>query len=88
MADLAICQTNFMQVLLQKIDRRHKPIRKQERLVTQNLKKKRIFLEAENFDIIKILKKAVRCGSASQEDLEDDRMDAPKPAASVQTHTY
>jgi hypothetical protein len=48
------------------VDRRHKSIRKQEKFVAQNLKKKRIFLEAENFDIIKILKKAVRCGTGSQ----------------------
>lgn len=45
-----------MQVLLRKIDRRSKPIRKEERVICKNLKKKRIFLEEENFDIMSILK--------------------------------
>lgn len=56
MKDLSVCQANFMQVLLQKIDRRSKPIRKQERVISHNLKRKRILLENENFDIISILK--------------------------------
>jgi hypothetical protein len=47
-----------MQVLLQKIDRRSKPIKKQEKLVSANLKRKRIYLEMENFDIINVLKQA------------------------------
>jgi hypothetical protein len=45
-----------MQVLLLKIDKRSKPIRKEERVISNNLKKKRIFLEDENFDIMSILK--------------------------------
>jgi hypothetical protein len=49
-----------MQVLLRKIDRRSKPIKKQEKIVSQNLKKKRIFLEEENFDIMSILKQAAK----------------------------
>ena len=65
--DLSICQTNFMQVLMQKIDNRSKPIRKQERIIAHNLKKKRILLDQENFDIISILKQAVRCCSNSSE---------------------
>jgi hypothetical protein len=56
-----------MQVLLQKIDNRSRPIRKHERIISHNLKKKRILLDQENFDIISILKQAVRCGSASSE---------------------
>lgn len=48
-----------MQVLLQKIDRKHKPIKKQEKLVNRNLKRKRIFLEKENFDIMKILQQSI-----------------------------
>jgi len=54
--DLTICQANFMQVLLQKIDNRSRPIRKHERIISHNLKKKRILLDQENFDIISILK--------------------------------
>jgi hypothetical protein len=49
-----------MQVLLRKIDRRSKPIKKQEKIVSQNLKKKRTFLEEENFDIMSILKQAAK----------------------------
>jgi len=45
-----------MQLIFQKFDRKSKPIRKQERVVSYNLKKKRIFLEEENFDIMTILK--------------------------------
>ena len=55
MSDLALCQINFMQVLFQKIDRKYKPIRKQERIVKKDLNRKRIYLENENFDIMKIL---------------------------------
>ena len=60
MHSLGICQANFMQVLLRKIDRRSKLIKKQEHTVSQNLKKKRIFLEEENFDIMTILKQAAK----------------------------
>lgn len=59
MSQLALCQINFMQVLLQKIDRKSKPIKKQERMVDRNLRRKRIFLENEHFDIMKILQQSV-----------------------------
>jgi|TARA_B110000285_G_scaffold210065_1_gene251600 hypothetical protein len=52
---LTKCQTNFMQVVLQKVDRRSKPIKKQEKIVNKNLKKKNINLEEENFDILTLL---------------------------------
>jgi len=42
---------------LQKIDRRSKPIKKQEKILNHNLKKKNIFLEEENFDILTLLSK-------------------------------
>ena len=54
---LTKCQTNFMQVVLQKIDRRSKPIRKQEKIVNKSLRNKNIYLEEENFDILTLLKK-------------------------------
>ena len=54
---LTKCQTNFMQVVLQKVDRRSKPIKKQEKIVNKNLKKKNINLEEENFDILTLLQK-------------------------------
>ena len=44
-----------MQVLFQKIERKNKPIKKQEKIINGNLKRKRIYLENENFDIMKIL---------------------------------
>jgi len=49
-----------MQVMLKKINRRSKLIRKEERVVCNNLKKKRIFLEEDNFDIMSILKQAAK----------------------------
>ena len=52
---LTRCQANFMQVVLQKIDRRSKPIKKQEKVLNHNLKKKSLFLEEENFDILTLL---------------------------------
>jgi len=45
----------FISVVFQKIHRKSKPIKKQEKLVSENLKRKRIFLEEENFDIINVL---------------------------------
>ena len=55
MQTLALCQMNMMQILLQKISRKSKVIRKQEKIVNDNLKRKRIFLEQENFDILNVL---------------------------------
>lgn len=55
MRGLAECQDRFMRVVLTNIDRRSKPIRKQEKSVSESLKKRRIFLEEENFDILDIL---------------------------------
>lgn len=59
MSQLALCQITLMQALFQKIDRKCKPIRKQEKAVCANLKRKRIFLEQENFDIMKILQQSM-----------------------------
>ena len=55
MRALAQCQMNFIKVVFQKIDRKSKPIKKQEKLVSENLKRRRIFLEEENFDILSVL---------------------------------
>ena len=49
-------QTTMMQVMLQKIDRKSKPIRKQTKLTAESLHKKKIFLEQENFDILGLLR--------------------------------
>ena len=48
-----MCQMNMMQIMLQKISRRSKVIRKQERIVNENLKRKRIYLEKEKFTLMK-----------------------------------
>lgn len=55
MRGLADCQDRFMKIVLTNIDRHSRPIRKQERVVSDSLKKRRIFLEEENFDILDIL---------------------------------
>lgn len=55
MRALSKCQMNFIRVVFQKIDRKSKPIKKEEKIVCDNLKRKRIFLDAENFDILSVL---------------------------------
>ncbi len=53
---LSKCQAKFIQLVLQKIDRRSKPIKKQEKWLTRNLENKKIFLEEENWDILSLKK--------------------------------
>ena len=57
MKQLSRCQANFMQVLFQKIDRRSRPIKKQDKEISDNLKRKNIFLEQDGWDILNLLKK-------------------------------
>ena len=59
MQSLAVCQMNMMQILLQKISRRSKVIRKQEKIVNDNLKRKRIYLGREKFDLMSVLRKSL-----------------------------
>ena len=59
MRGLAICQMNMMQILLQKVSRRSKVIRKQEKIVNDNLKRKRIYLEREKFDLMSVLRRGL-----------------------------
>jgi len=59
MRGLAVCQMNMMQLLLQKISRRSKAIHKQEKIVNDNLKRKRIYLEKEKFDLMTVLRKGM-----------------------------
>ena len=43
----------FMRVILQRIDRKSRPIRKQERIVAENLKRRRVNLDDDDtFDIM------------------------------------
>lgn len=58
MQNLGLCQMNMMQILLQKISRKSKVIRKQEKIVNDNLKRKRIYLERQNFDLKTVLVKS------------------------------
>ena len=53
---------NMMQILLQKISRRSKVIGKQEKIVNDNLKRKRIYLERENFDLMSFLRNSLETG--------------------------
>ena len=68
MHSLALCQINMMQVLLQKISRKSKTIKKQEKIVNDNLKRKRIHLEREKFDIMSVLRQSMH------DNLEDPAM--------------
>lgn len=56
-----------MQVLLQKTHRRSKPIKKQEKIINHNLKRKKIFLDKENFDIVGVLQQALRTQQIRQD---------------------
>ena len=56
MKTLSKCQAKFIQLVLQKIDRRSKPIKKQERWLSKSLQSKKIFLEEENWDILSLKK--------------------------------
>lgn len=56
---LAISQMNMMQVVLQKVAYRSKDIQKQEKLVGERLKRKRIQLEDPNFNLMEVLHKSL-----------------------------
>jgi len=60
-------QTTMMQVMLQKIDRKSKPIRKQTKLTAESLHKKKIFLEQEGFDILGLLREKQSAAPAGRE---------------------
>lgn len=47
-----------MKAVFKKIDRKSKPIKKYEKMVSENLKKKKIFLGEEDFDILGVLNEA------------------------------
>ena len=69
-----------MQVVLQKVDRRSKPIKKQEKIVNKNLKKKNINLEEENFDILTLLQKNNnQINSKADEKKNSDKLQFAKP---------
>lgn len=57
MRQLSKCQSSQIQIALQKIDRKSKPIKKHEKLITECLKRKKIHLDEENFDILTLLQR-------------------------------
>ena len=71
-----------MQVVLQKVDRRSKPIKKQEKIVNKNLKKKNINLEEENFDILTLLQKnSNQINTKADDKKNSDKLQFAKPSA-------
>lgn len=54
---LSNAQAGFIQLELQKIDRRSKPIKKQTTVLDEALRRKRIQLEKDGWDILSLLKK-------------------------------
>ena len=86
MKSLALCQMNMMQVLLQKISRKSKVIRKQEKIVNENLKRKRIYLERENFDITSVLIQSMNANDKSQSSKHGKRrQQSPQESKSMST---
>ena len=53
---LGDCQMQLMRVILQRIDRKSRPIRKQERIVADNLRRRRVNLDDDDtFDIMELI---------------------------------
>ena len=50
------CQSNYMQVILTKIDRKSKPIKKHTKICDKSLKERKIDLEDEHFDLLQYVK--------------------------------
>lgn len=56
---LGECQMQFMRALLQRIDRKSRPIRKQERAVAENLRRRRVNLDDDDtFDIMQLIQQS------------------------------
>ena len=51
-------QIGMMQLTMTKIDRKSRAIKKQEKIVNDNLKRKRIFLDQDNFDILSVIQQS------------------------------
>ena len=66
-------QETAIQAVLQKIDRKSKPIKKQIKIVNKNLLKKGILLEDENFNIYKFLKNNNDKENLDELKLDDDQ---------------
>ena len=66
-------QETAIQAVLQKIDRKSKPIKKQIKIVNKNLLKKGILLEDENFNIYQFLKNNNDKENSDELKLDDDQ---------------
>ena len=66
-------QETAIQAVLQKIDRKSKPIKKQIKIVNKNLLKKGILLEDENFNIYQFLKNNNDKENLDELKLDDDQ---------------
>jgi hypothetical protein len=64
---LGECQMQFMRVLLQRIDRKSRPIRKQERAVAENLRRRQVNLDDEDtFDIMQLIQQGAYSQSSKR----------------------
>ena len=95
MHGLAVCQMNMMQILLQKISRRSKVIRKQEKIVNENLKRKRIYLERENFDLMSFLRNSLEAADSQMAAVPQQvapaapqKMTKPRTASDLNTNSH
>jgi hypothetical protein len=75
-------QTKMASILLQKIDRRTRPIRRFGKTLNQSLKKKNIHLDQPNFDILTLMQSNFSNSkilpiSASNQPLPDQTFDFP-----------
>ena len=66
-------QETAISAVLQKIDRKSKPIKKQIKIVNKNLLKKGILLEDENFNIYQFLKNNNDKENSDELKLDDDQ---------------
>ena len=80
MHGLAICQMNMMQILLQKVSRRSKAIRKKEQAINDSLKRKRIYLEKDNFDLMTFLRNSLEAADNQIRAAEQGKEEAEKKA--------
>ena len=70
MNGIAVSQMNMMHMLMQKISRRSKAIRKQERIVNDNLKRKKIYLERANFDLMSFLRNSLQAADTKMQEVK------------------
>lgn len=55
MKSLSACQESFSKIVLSNVHRRSKSIKKLERQVSESLRRRKMFLEEPNFEIVDVL---------------------------------